>query len=245
MGEFCCGRGKASAAEMAISRRALIMGCNGVLGRSMVQHIRALDGWHVMGADVSSSLAIDDLEMIHLDPGSGWADKISATVEELPELDLVVNVAGGWAGGDVSATETLANSVDMWNMNLMSSLAAAHVGARCAKPDGLVVLTGALGAMDETPSMISYGIAKAAVHHLVISYPEGLPNGTEICAILPGVIDTPNNRAGMPNADFDSWTHPDVIAAEMCKWAEDEDRPSSGSLVQIHTHEGKTEFVHT
>lgn len=59
----------------------------------------------------------------------------------------------------------------------------------------------------------------------------------------------------MPNADFDSWTHPDVIAAEMvrcnimvvllrllsqCKWAEDEDRPSSGSLVQIHTHEGKT-----
>lgn len=85
-------------------------------------------------------------------------------------------------------------------MNMLSSLAAAHVGARCAKPgvilqsrpllnsrlsDGVVVLTGALGAMDETPSMISYGVAKAAVHHLVISYPDGLPNGADICAILP------------------------------------------------------------
>lgn len=83
--------GKASPAEMAISRRALIMGCNGVLGRSMVQHIRALDGWHVMGADVSSTPAIDGLDMINLDPGSGaWADNISAMVEELPEMDLVV-----------------------------------------------------------------------------------------------------------------------------------------------------------
>jgi len=130
-------------------------------------------------------------------------------------------------------------------MNTVSSVAAAHVGARRAKSDGLVVLTGALGAMDETPSMISYGMAKAAVHHLVISYPDGLPNGADICAILPGVIDTPNNRANMPKASTEDWTPPAAIAEEVCKWAENEGRPSSGALVQIHTHTGKTEFVHT
>jgi len=84
--------------------------------------------------------------------------------------------------------------------------------------DGLVVLTGALGAMDETPDMISYGIAKAAVHHLVISYSDGLPNGADICAILPGVIDTPMNRAGMPEANTDEWTPPDVIAEEVVRF---------------------------
>ena len=78
-----------------------------------------------------------------------------------------------------------------------------------------MVLTGALGAMDETPDMISYGLAKAAVHHLVISYPDGLPNGADICAILPGVIDTPNNRSNMPDADFNEWTPPADIAEEV------------------------------
>ena len=83
--------------------------------------------------------------------------------------------------------------------------------------DGLVVLTGALGAMDETPDMISYGLAKAAVHHLVISYPDGLPNGADICAILPGVIDTPNNRSNMPDANFAEWTQPADIAEEVVR----------------------------
>ena len=78
-----------------------------------------------------------------------------------------------------------------------------------------MVLTGALGAMDETPDMISYGLAKAAVHHLVISYPDGLPNGADICAILPGVIDTPNNRSNMPDADFNEWPPPADIAEEV------------------------------
>jgi len=225
-----------------------VLGCNGVLGKEIVGRLRALESWHIIGADVANGAQAknDDVEMFPLHSGSvGWADEVSKMVDTLPELDLIVNVAGGWAGGDIAASKTLLNAEEMWRMNMLSSLAAAHLGARCVKPDGLVVLTGALGAMDETPSMISYGVAKAAVHHLVISYPDGLPNGADICAILPGVIDTPNNRANMGDASVDDWTSPETIAEEVCKWAEDEGRPSSGSLVQIHTHEGKTEFVHT
>jgi len=40
-----------------------------------------------------------------------------------------VNVAGGWAGGNVAATDTLNNFEEQWRMNTLSSLAAAHVGA--------------------------------------------------------------------------------------------------------------------
>merc|ERR1711935_13714 len=161
---------------LAMMKRAFVMGCNGVLGRSIVKHLNARGGWHIIGADVSTAVAENkDLEYLTLTAdSSNWADEVSQTVEKLPELDLVVNVAGGWAGGDIASSETLLNVEEMWRMNMLSSLAAAHVGSRCVKSDGLVVLTGALGAMDETPSMISYGIAKAAVHHLVISYADGL-----------------------------------------------------------------------
>jgi len=49
-------------------------------------------------------------------------------------------------------------------------------------------MTGALAALDATPGMIGYGIAKAAVHHLVkdLSAPNGgLPEGCKVTAVLP------------------------------------------------------------
>jgi NAD(P)-dependent dehydrogenase (short-subunit alcohol dehydrogenase family) len=55
---------------------------------------------------------------------------------------------------------------------------------------GLLTLTGALAALNATPGMIGYGIAKAAVHHLVQDLAEssgGLPEGCKVTAILPYV----------------------------------------------------------
>lgn len=49
-------------------------------------------------------------------------------------------------------------------------------------------MTGALAALNATPGMIGYGIAKAAVHHLVkdLAAPKsGLPSGCKVTAILP------------------------------------------------------------
>lgn len=52
-------------------------------------------------------------------------------------------------------------------------------------------MTGALAALDATPGMIGYGIAKAAVHHLVkdLAAPNGgLPEGCKVTAVLPYVV---------------------------------------------------------
>ena len=80
-----------------------------------------------------------------------------------------------------------------------------------------MVLTGALGALDETPDFVAYGMAKSAVHQLVLSYEEnGIgEHGVDLCAILPGVIDTPQNRAAMPDANTADWTPPMHIASEL------------------------------
>ena len=52
--------------------------------------------------------------------------------------------------------------------------------------------------------MIGYGMAKAAIHHLVksLAVPDksGLPEATFTAAILPITLDTPMNRKWMPNA---------------------------------------------
>jgi NAD(P)-dependent dehydrogenase (short-subunit alcohol dehydrogenase family) len=60
-----------------------------------------------------------------------------------------------------------------------------------AHSNGLLVLTGANASLGPTPGMIGYGMAKAAVHHLVKSLSSegsGLPAGSVVNAILPYVL---------------------------------------------------------
>ncbi|WP_205185616.1 SDR family oxidoreductase, partial [Burkholderia sp. LMG 13014] len=42
---------------------------------------------------------------------------------------------------------------------------------------------------------------------------ELLDRGVTVNAILPSIIDTPPNRADMPDADFTRWVRPEQIAA--------------------------------
>ena len=95
--------------------------------------------------------------------------------------------------------------------------------------------------------MIGYGLAKAAVHHLVQSLSadkSGLPKDSTVLAILPVTLDTPMNRKFMPRADFGSWTPLDFAAELMWKWAQDsQNRPKSGALVKLETTSGKTELI--
>lgn len=126
----------------------------------------------------------------------------------------MICVAGGWAGGN--ATKDLANSSDMmWKQSVWSSSIAATIAANHLKQNGFLALTGARAALEGTPGMIGYGMAKAAVHQLTKSLAgkdSGMPEGSHVAAILPVTLDTTNNRKWMPDADFSTWTTVDFIA---------------------------------
>lgn len=72
----------------------------------------------------------------------------------------MICVAGGWLGGNVKE-ESIFDGVDkMFEFNVQSSIASAHIAANSLKEGGVVVLTGADAALGPTPSMIAYGITK-------------------------------------------------------------------------------------
>lgn len=71
----------------------------------------------------------------------------------------------------------------------------------------------------------------------------GLPTGTVVTAICPVMLDTPQNRSGMPDANTDNWTPLTDVAEQLLKWSNGQDRPASGSLLTIQTANKKTEFV--
>ena len=137
---------------------------------------------------------------------------------ESSRLDAILNVAGGWAGGNAASAQFLANSQLMIAQSVNSSLLAASLAAKYLDESGVLTLSGAAAAVDSAPTagMIGYGMAKAAVHQLTKSLADtehsGLPKGAFVAAIAPITLDTPMNRKWMPNSDFGTWTSLNFIA---------------------------------
>lgn len=121
------------------------------------------------------------------------------------KLDAILCVAGGWAGGNASNKDFIKNADLMWKQSVWSSAISARLASEFLQSSGLLQLTGASAAIEGTPGMIGYGMAKGAVHQLVKSLAEpksGLPEEATVLALLPVTLDTAMNRKWMPKADF-------------------------------------------
>uniref|UniRef100_A0A3Q1LU13 Dihydropteridine reductase n=1 Tax=Bos taurus TaxID=9913 RepID=A0A3Q1LU13_BOVIN len=185
----------------------------------------------------------------HLCVFSGPLFQVTAEVGKLlgtEKVDAILCVAGGWAGGNAKSKSLFKNCDLMWKQSVWTSTISSHLATKHLKEGGLLTLAGARAALDGTPGMIGYGMAKAAVHQLCQSLAgksSGLPPGAAAVALLPVTLDTPVNRKSMPEADFSSWTPLEFLVETFHDWITEKNRPSSGSLIQVVTTEGKTELT--
>lgn len=100
--------------------------------------------------------------------------------------------------------------------------------------------------------MIGYGMAKAATGFVAQSAAAphadgGLPEEAHVTVVAPGVIDSPANRSGMPDADFGAWTPPEVIADFILMRANGgmgREGAKRGEVVEPVTKKGVTTWVH-
>src|SRR6185369_14229973 len=88
---------------------------------------------------------------------------------------------------------------------------------------GRIVNVGSAAALKAGMGMGAYGAAKAGVHALTQALAEEL-KGDDITvnAVLPSIIDTPVNRADMPDADPKAWVAPADLAAVILFLASEE-----------------------
>lgn len=67
--------------------------------------------------------------------------------------------------------------------------------------------------------MIGYALAKTGVHYVATALAERAKEfDAKVLTILPETIDTADNRAAMPNADFSSWSKPSQISELVLSW---------------------------
>ncbi|MGD1014902.1 MAG: SDR family NAD(P)-dependent oxidoreductase [Roseiarcus sp.] len=150
-------------------------------------------------------------------------------------LDALVNVAGGFrwesvADGDPATWDRL------FALNVKTALNAAKAALPYLLESGAgrIVNVGAIAALKSGAGLGAYAASKASVHRLTESLAEELKNhGVTVNAVLPSIIDTPANRAEMPDARFDRWVAPADLAAVILFLASPEARAVTGALVPV------------
>ncbi|WP_058554978.1 SDR family NAD(P)-dependent oxidoreductase [Thiohalocapsa sp. ML1] len=171
-----------------------------------------------------------------LDPGS-VEGTIAAVHARFGRIDLLANIAGGFTmGPTLDATDDAT-----WDLMLDLNARSVFHTVRAVLPlmrqagFGRIVNVAARAALKGQANMAPYCASKAAV----VSLTESLAAETReldinVNCILPGTVDTPQNRAAMPDADHASWVPPDALADVMLFLASKAARCISGAAVPVY-----------
>jgi NAD(P)-dependent dehydrogenase (short-subunit alcohol dehydrogenase family) len=152
-------------------------------------------------------------------------------------LDVLVNTVGGYAGG-VKLWELETRVFDqMLALNLRSGymLARAAIAPMLRQKQGSIVNVASKAAVDHASGAAAYAASKAAAVALIDSLAADVKGaGVRVNSILPSIIDTPANRAAMPDADFAAWPKPEDIARVILFLSSDYARLIHGASIPVY-----------
>ena len=215
----------------------VVTGAAGALGSALAARLAAR-GARVVGLDMAPFRSEANLELAigGVDLGDPEAIRRAfATVEgRFESLDGLANIAGGFAW------ETIADgSVDTWERmfktNVRSCLLTSQASIRLLrKHGGAIVNVSAAASQRADKGMGAYAAAKSAVSRLTESLAAELKDaGVRVNAVMPSIIDTPANRASMPDADFTRWVTSDALADAIIFLLSGESRAITGALIPV------------
>ena len=217
---------------MLQNKVVIVTGANGALGRAAAE-LASSQGAEVIALDLRFDAA-SGARRFSLDLTDTAATV--ACVANVGRVDVVFNIAGGFAMGP-AVHETTAEQWDHMtrlNVNTTRNMINAVVPGMLARGHGSIVNVGALSAREGQANMGAYCVAKSTVMRLTESLSKELRiQGINVNAVLPSILDTPSNRADMPDADFSRWVTPADLAAVMCFLGSDAARAIHGALLPV------------
>jgi NAD(P)-dependent dehydrogenase (short-subunit alcohol dehydrogenase family) len=204
-------------------RHVVVTGGKGTLGGAVVALLEA------RGATVH----VPDIATVDLTSEAA----ASAYYAGLPPLWASIQLAGGFAMAAIADT-SLADFEQQWRTNAVTCFLACREAVksiRKAGGGGRIVNVAARPVVSPVAHMSAYAAAKAGVASLTQSLAAELV-GEHILvnAVLPSLIDTPANRAAMPDADHAAWPKPAELAQAIGFLASPDNALTTGALVPVY-----------
>jgi len=222
---------------------AIVTGGTGGLGTAVVKRLLD-DGWRVVvpwivERELDRIERRDGLELVKadlFDPGP-VEEVVSLAAADKPPLRGLVNLVGGFAAGGRVHETPIEEFEKQFRLNLRSTylMTRAAVPHMMEHGGGSIVCVGTRAAVQPFSGAAGYISSKAAViafaHAVAVEYRD---DKIRCNAILPSVIDTPGNRAAMPNADHGRWVKPGAIAGVIAELLSDDSEPVSGAAIPVY-----------
>lgn len=210
-------------------RVVLITGATGALGRAVTQDFAQTKARLVLTARsevdlqrlvAQVGLPMDGVAVIPADATQvpDVSQLVEGALSGFGRLDVLLNCAGGWSGGQTVA-ET---AVEDWDSALALNLRTAFLLSRAVLPAmtaagwGRIVHVSSRTAVEPRAKQAAYVVAKVGLIALTdVLAAEVKGSGVTVNVIVPAIIDTPANREAMPKGDPTRWVPPQHIAATM------------------------------
>jgi len=161
---------------------------------------------------------------------------VAQIVARYGRIDALINVAGGFKAGTAVHETPLSTWDFMLNLNARTVflMSRAVIPYMLARQKGKIVSVAARAGLEGAANMAAYAAAKSAVVRLTESMAAELKaHHINVNCILPGAIDTPQNRAHSPQADFRQWVQPEAVADVLLFLASDAARAVHGAAVPV------------
>jgi len=211
---------------VAAASVALVTGGTGALGSAIVRRLLADGGLvaapyvvdkereRLLGALSDGERARVEVERCDVTDGAAVDTLVAALMARHRRLDVLVMAVGGFAGGRLVETDRAT-----WDSMLAINLTSAFVAARAVMPhmiaarSGRVVVIGSRAVVPPAAGFIAYTAAKAGVIALAQALAQEVKaDGVTVNVVLPSTMDTPANRAAMPDVDPRTWVTVEAVA---------------------------------
>ncbi len=161
---------------------------------------------------------------------------VEQAVEHFGTIQILANLAGGFSMGPAIQDTTDADWDSMLDLNARTAFncARAVIPKLLAAGGGSIINVAARAALRGIGHMGPYCISKAAVVRLTETLADELKlSGIRVNCLLPGTLDTPANRAAMPDQDPTQWVSLEALAEVILFLASERSRAITGAAIPI------------
>lgn len=226
----------------------MVTGATGNLGSAVTRafveagaHIVALDRDHDRQAAMHPELAQTERHWLAGPVDLTAADEVQAVMAQAAarfgRIDVLVNTVGGFRAGK----RVYETAVETWDLMMELNAKTVFLTCRAVVPymlerkRGKIINVAARAGLEGSAKMSAYAASKGAVIRLTETLAAELRReGINVNCILPGTIDTPENREAMPDADASRWVKPESLAEVILFLASDGARDVHGAALPVY-----------